>query len=258
MLEIENLYLEVDGRPVLKGLDLRIEKGECHVLLGPNGSGKTSLLLGILGFPRYLVTGGRIVFKGDDIDDLTTAERVKLGMGIAFQNPPVIRGIRLGDMVGLCRGDKSGEITDETRVLAKKLHFTEEFLERDVNAGFSGGEIKRSEILQLMAQDPDFVMLDEPDSGVDIENMELVGDMIGELLHRKELPSKRTASGLIITHLATISGYVDVDWAHVMLGGRIACSGNPDQVIREVMEGGYEKCVKECQETQNQILRNIL
>jgi len=141
---------------VLKGLDLIIEKGECHVLLGPNGSGKTSLLLGILGFPRYRVTGGRIVFNGEDITNLTTAERVKLGMGIAFQNPPVIRGIRLGGMVNLCRGDKSGEITDETRVLAKELHFTEEFLERDVNAGFSGGEIKRSEILQLIAQDPDF------------------------------------------------------------------------------------------------------
>ncbi|HDN65804.1 MAG TPA: ATP-binding cassette domain-containing protein, partial [Methanosarcinales archaeon] len=116
MLEIENLNLEVDGRPVLKGLDLRIEKGECHVLLGPNGSGKTSLLLGILGFPRYRVTGGRIVFNGEDVTNLTTAERVKLGIGIAFQNPPVIRGIRLGEMVNLCRGDKSGDITDETRV----------------------------------------------------------------------------------------------------------------------------------------------
>ena len=247
MLEITNLDLEVDGRPVLKDLNLRIEKGECHVLLGPNGSGKTSLLLGILGFPRYVVTGGRIVFKGVDITDLQTAERVKLGIGIAFQNPAVIRGIRLGDMVNLCRGDKSGEITDETRALAKKLHFTEEFLERDVNAGFSGGEIKRSEILQLMAQDPDFVMLDEPDSGVDIENMELVGEMIGSLLHRKELPSRRTASGLIITHLATITNYVDVDWAHVMLGGSIACSGKPDRIIKQVMEGGYEKCVRECQ-----------
>jgi Fe-S cluster assembly ATP-binding protein len=138
-------------------------------------------------------------------------------MGIAFQNPPVIRGIRLGEMVNLCRGDKSGEITDETRVLAKKMHFTGEFLERDVNSGFSGGEIKRSEILQLMAQNPDFVMLDEPDSGVDIENMELVGGMISKLLHRRERPSRRTASGLIITHLATITDYVDVDWAHVIM-----------------------------------------
>ncbi len=247
MLEIANLDLEVDGRPVLKGLDLIIEKGECHVLLGPNGSGKTSLLLGILGFPRYRVTGGRIVFNGEDIANLTTAERVKLGLGIAFQNPPVIRGIRLGEMVNLCRGDKSGEITDETRVLAKELHFTEEFLERDVNAGFSGGEIKRSEILQLMAQDPDFVMLDEPDSGVDIENMELIGGMIGELLHRRELPSRRIASGLIITHLATITNYVDVDWAHVLLGGRIGCSGKPDQIIRQISDGGYEKCIRECQ-----------
>jgi len=251
MLEIRELNLEVDGRPVLKDLNLTIEEGESHVLLGPNGSGKTSLLLGILGFPKYQVTGGNIIFKGKDIIGLSTADRVKLGMGIAFQHPPVIRGIRLGEMVNLCRGDKSQQISKQTRILAKKLHFSDEFLERDVNAGFSGGEIKRSEIMQLMAQNPDFVMLDEPDSGVDIENMELIGNMIGELLHRKIQPSKRTASGLIITHLATITDYIEVDWAHVMLDGVIACSGSPDRIISEVMKGGYEKCVRECQMTMD-------
>jgi Fe-S cluster assembly ATP-binding protein len=251
MLEIRELNLEVDGRPVLKNLNLTIEEGESHVLLGPNGSGKTSLLLGILGFPKYQVTGGNIIFRGKDIIGLSTADRVKLGMGIAFQHPPVIRGIRLGEMVNLCRGDKSQQISKLTRILAKKLHFSDEFLERDVNAGFSGGEIKRSEIMQLMAQNPDFVMLDEPDSGVDIENMELIGNMIGELLHRKIQPSKRTASGLIITHLATITDYIEVDWAHVMLDGVIACSGSPDRIISEVMKGGYEKCVRECQMTMD-------
>ena len=119
MLEIRALNLEVDGRPVIKDLDLTIEEGECHVLLGPNGSGKTSLLLGLLGFPKYRMTGGRIIFKEKDISDIPTAERVKLGMGIAFQHPPVIRGIKLGEMVNLCRGDKSGEISDETRDIAK-------------------------------------------------------------------------------------------------------------------------------------------
>jgi Fe-S cluster assembly ATP-binding protein len=251
MLEIRELNLEVDGRPVLKNLNLTIEEGESHVLLGPNGSGKTSLLLGILGFPKYQVTGGNIIFRGKDIIGLSTADRVKLGMGIAFQHPPVIRGIRLGEMVNLCRGDKSQQISKQTRILAKKLHFSDEFLERDVNAGFSGGEIKRSEIMQLIAQNPDFVMLDEPDSGVDIENMELIGNMIGELLHRKIQPSKRTASGLIITHLATITDYIEVDWAHVMLDGVIACSGSPDRIISEVMKGGYEKCVRECQMTMD-------
>lgn len=251
MLEIRELNLEVDGRPVLKNLNLTIEEGESHVLLGPNGSGKTSLLLGILGFPKYQVTGGNIIFKGKDIIGLSTADRVKLGMGIAFQHPPVIRGIRLGEMINLCKGDKSQQISKQTRILAKKLHFSDEFLERDVNAGFSGGEIKRSEIMQLMAQDPDFVMLDEPDSGVDIENMELIGNVIGELLHRKIQPSKRIASGLIITHLATITDYIEVDWAHVMLDGVIACSGSPDRIISEVMKGGYEKCVRECQMTMD-------
>jgi Fe-S cluster assembly ATP-binding protein len=253
MLEIKALDLEVDGRPVLKDLNLTIKEGESHVLLGPNGSGKTSLLLGILGFSKYKVTGGSIVFKGEDITGLSTAERVKLGMGIAFQHPPVIRGIKLGEIVDLCKGDTSQQITQQTRTLAKKLHFSDEFLERDVNAGFSGGEIKRSEIMQLMAQDPDFVMLDEPDSGVDIENMELIGDMIGELLDRRIRPSKRTASGLIITHLATITNYIEVDWAHVMLNGMIACSGNPNRIISDIMKGGYGKCVRECQTTMDRI-----
>jgi len=250
-LEIRNLAVDVDGRHVLKDVNLMIEKGETHVLLGPNGSGKTTLLLSILGLSRYNIVRGEIIFKGKDITDLPTHERVKMGIGIAFQNPPVIRGVSLGTMLNICMGKKTAEITDEAVKLAKELNFSEDFLTRDVNYGFSGGEIKRSEIMQLIAQQPNFVMLDEPDSGVDIENMELIGRMMGKLLQRDLIPSKREKMGLIITHLATILDYIHADRAHVMLKGKIACSGYPREILAGVRRNGYEGCIRTCQENNN-------
>ncbi|RZN64917.1 MAG: ABC transporter ATP-binding protein [Candidatus Methanoliparum thermophilum] len=247
-LEIRNLAVDVDGQHVLKDVNLMIEKGETHVLLGPNGSGKTTLLLSILGLSRYKVVRGEIIFKGRNIVDLPTDERVKMGIGIAFQNPPIIRGISLNTMLNVCMGKKTTEITDDAVKLAKELNFSEDFLTRDVNYGFSGGEIKRSEIMQLIAQQPDFIMFDEPDSGVDIENMELIGKIIGKLLERDLIPSRRKKMGLIITHLATILDYINADRAHVMLKGKIACSGYPKEILDGIRKNGYEKCIRTCQE----------
>ena len=247
MLEIRELTVDVAGRRVLNDVNMIIQEGEAHVLLGPNGSGKTTLLLSILGFPRYEVKEGEIIFKGEDITDLHTSERVKRGIGISFQNPPVIKGVNLGSMVNICMGEKTDEITEKTLELAGKMNLSEEFLKRDVNFGFSGGEVKRSEILQLIAQHSDFAMLDEPDSGVDIENMELIGKMIGELLQRDYLPSKRKRMGLIITHLATILDYIHADRAHVMLNGRIVCSGVPEELLSGIKKNGYEGCMRLCQ-----------
>lgn len=247
-LEIRNLAVDVDGRHVLKDVNLMIEKGETHVLLGPNGSGKTTLLLSILGLSRYKVVRGEIIFKGRNIVDLPTDERVKMGVGIAFQNPPIIRGVSLNTMLNVCMGKKTTEITDDAVKLAKELNFSEDFLTRDVNYGFSGGEIKRSEIMQLIAQQPDFIMFDEPDSGVDIENMELIGKIIGKLLERDLIPSRRKKMGLIITHLATILDYINADRAHVMLKGKIACSGYPKEILDGIRKNGYERCIRTCQE----------
>lgn len=247
-LEIRNLAVDVDGRHVLKDVNLMIEKGETHVLLGPNGSGKTTLLLSILGLSRYKVVRGEIIFKGRNIVDLPTDERVKMGIGIAFQNPPIIRGVSLNTMLNVCMGKKTTEITDDAVKLAKELNFSEDFLTRDVNYGFSGGEIKRSEIMQLIAQQPDFIMFDEPDSGVDIENMELIGKIIGKLLERDLIPSRRKKMGLIITHLATILDYINADRAHVMLKGKIACSGYPKEILDGIRKNGYERCIRTCQE----------
>jgi Fe-S cluster assembly ATP-binding protein len=246
MIEIKDLTVEVEGKTILKRLNLMIKKGEVHVLFGPNGCGKTTLLLTILGYPGYTVTHGSITFKGVDITDLPTNERVKLGMGISFQHPPEIRGVRLGDMINIAQGKKEGVIDEQIIALGKRLNISAEFLNRDVNLGFSGGEVKRSEILQLLAQAPDFIMFDEPDSGVDVENIELIGEIMRELLDRNKLPSERKRAGLIITHSGFVMHYIKADRAHVMLNGQIACSGMPDEITKRIMESGFEKCVELC------------
>ena len=246
MLEIKDLTVKVEGKEIIRDLHLNIEEGEVHVLFGPNGCGKTTLLMTLLGFPSYKVTRGRITFKGVDITNLPTNERVKLGMGMSFQHPPEIRGVKLGDMVNIAQGRKEEEIDEDVIALAKRLNISIDFLNRDVNLGFSGGEVKRSEILQLLAQAPDFIMFDEPDSGVDVENIELIGKIMSELLDRNKMPSKRDKSGLIITHSGSIMRHIQADRAHVMLEGRIACSGMPDEITKNVMETGFERCVELC------------
>ncbi len=248
MLEIKDLTVEVEGKEIIKDLNLNIERGAVHVLFGPNGCGKTTLLMTILGFPNYKVKKGSITFKGVDITDLPTNERVKLGMGMSFQHPPEIRGVKLGDMVNIARGRKEEKIDENVIELGKRVNISLDFLNRDVNLGFSGGEVKRSEILQMLAQSPEFVLLDEPDSGVDVENIELIGDIINELMDRNKMPSKRGRAGLIITHLGFILRYINADRAHVMLNGRIACTGMLDEVTKHVMEEGFERCVELCGE----------
>ena len=149
LLEIENLGVEVAGKRVLKDINLSIEEGETHVLLGPNGAGKSTLFLTILGFPQYNVVQGSIKFKGQDITSLTTAERVELGIGVSFQTPPSIRGVSVRDLLKIVSNqDMDEELNPRMQELAKQLKFSDEFLDRDVNLGFSGGEVKRSEILQ--------------------------------------------------------------------------------------------------------------
>ncbi|RLB31365.1 MAG: ABC transporter ATP-binding protein [Deltaproteobacteria bacterium] len=250
LLVIDDLKVEVKGKEILRHVDLAIDKGETHALFGPNGSGKTTLLMAIMGFPAYQVTGGKIVFKGQDITALPLNERAEMGIGLSFQRPPTIRGVKTRQMLEIF--DK-GEA--EIKSMAKGLDF-EEFLDRDLNDGFSGGEIKRSELLQLTAQDPDFLLLDEPESGVDLENIALIGKVIEELLQRelkpqegksrKELKRERWKSGLIITHTGYILDYVDVDRGHVLMEGELACSGNPREILKTIKEQGYEECVNCC------------
>jgi len=229
MLRIENLAVEIAGKRVLEGVNLEVPEGETHVLLGPNGSGKTSLITSILGFPSCHILSGKIWFNGTDITAMPTDERVKLGIGVAFQNPPQIRGVKLGDVL---RHLTKGKV-DEVK-LAGTTNIPVDFFDRDLNLGFSGGELKRTEILQLLAQRPDFAIFDEPDSGVDVENLEIIGKAINEFLKKR--------SGLLITHLGHILRYLKVDKAHVMFYGTIACSGKPINIINRIMKRGYKWC----------------
>jgi len=235
MLEISGLGVEVEGKQVLDNVNLEVPKGEVHVLFGPNGSGKSSLIMSILGFPSYRVVSGKVWFKGKDITHLPTNERVKLGISAAFQNPPAIRGVKLKDILRSLVSD-SQEKDVKIRELAANINFPLEFLGRDINLGFSGGEMKKSEILQVLAQDVDFVMLDEPDSGVDVENLQLIGKVINKMLKGR--------SALLITHLGYILHHIDADKAHVLLDGTIACSGSASKILSQILNEGYAWCEK--------------
>ncbi len=242
MLEVRALTVSIDSRTILKDINLNVGKGETVVLFGPNGSGKTSLLKTIIGYPQFKMESGEIVFNGKDISGLSTDERARLGIGIAFQRPPAVRGVRLKDLLKECMS-KRGEFKEEAvQEFARKLAFNS-FLGRELNLGFSGGEIKRSELLQLIAQSPDLIMLDEPDSGVDLVSIHLVGRVINELLEKDKKAERREKAGMIITHAGYILDYVNADRAYVMIGGDMYCSGNPRDVLADIRKKGYEGCV---------------
>ncbi|HII95793.1 MAG TPA: ABC transporter ATP-binding protein [Candidatus Methanofastidiosum sp.] len=244
MLRVVNLGAEVEGNPILDHVNLYIKEGQTYVLFGPNGNGKTSLLMTLIGNPAFKVTYGRIMFKGQDINDLSTDQRVKMGMGISFQNPPKVSGLKLIDMLLNC-AKQSG--TDQNKIYeyAQMLNM-EKFLNRSVNVGFSGGEVKRSEVLQLLILNPDLVLFDEPDSGVDLDNIAIIGSAMGDLLHRKKNKDERKKSGLIITHQGHILDYVDADYGLILYKGMIACMGNPYDMLDEISKKGYEGCVEKC------------
>jgi Fe-S cluster assembly ATP-binding protein len=241
MLEITDLHVEVGEKEILHDINLRIGNGETHVLMGPNGSGKTSLLMAIMGFSGYRVTRGEIVYNGKDITGLPVNERAKAGIGLMFQRPPTVGGLKLGKLLEVTSGGAQEAVSEQARGMNML-----QFLGRDINKGFSGGEIKRSEILQLMVQQPDFVMLDEPESGVDLENISLIGSAIGKLLEKDKHIVNRRKSGLIITHTGFILDYLDANVGHMMCDGVIKCRGSPREMLKEIKARGYRECM-ECQ-----------
>ncbi|MCX6003747.1 MAG: ABC transporter ATP-binding protein [Chloroflexi bacterium] len=241
MLEIKNLTVAVEGKEILHGVNLTIGTGETHVLFGPNGSGKTTLLMTIMGLSKYQVTRGSILFKGEDITGMPVDERARLGIGISFQRPPVVRGVKTKEMVLASMKDKSN--LDIVTTLASRTDLTD-FLDRDINYGFSGGEIKRSELMQLLAQQPELVLLDEPESGVDLENIALIGKLINELLEKDSPMHSRNNMGLIITHTGHILDYVNARNGYIMLEGIISCMGDPREILTEIKARGYEQCAR--------------
>jgi Fe-S cluster assembly ATP-binding protein len=251
MLLIEELQVEVGGRAILNNVNMEIPRGETHILFGPNGSGKTSLMMTIMGFSGYTVTHGKITFKGVDLTHMPIHERARLGIGVSVQRPPTVHGLKTRNLVEVCAKNRGRSIDIDT--LAKEVNF-DHFLDRDVNHKFSGGEIKRSELLQLMAQDPDLILLDEPESGVDLENMALIGETINTLLHRgikhakgkshRQIVAEESKSALIITHTGHILDYITADRGQVLYNGHLCCSRNAREILKWIGEFGYEECVR--------------
>jgi Fe-S cluster assembly ATP-binding protein len=238
MLKIENLQVEIDGQEIVKGLDLEVGKGEIHAIMGPNGSGKSTLANVLMGHPRYEVTGGSITFEGEDVFELEPDERAKLGMFLAFQYPSEVPGVSVANFLRTAVNSVREEelspmemykLIQETMNL---MQMDPRFAERYLNEGFSGGEKKRNEILQMLMLDPSLAIMDETDSGLDIDALQVVARGVNELRGPE-------FSAIIITHYQRILRYIEPDHVHVMLDGRLVTSGGKE-LAEELEEKGYD------------------
>jgi Fe-S cluster assembly ATP-binding protein len=230
LLEIRGLDVSAGEAPILHSINLSIRSGEMHVLFGANGSGKSSLLSAIMGLPPFKVTRGEILFRGERIDRLGIDERAKRGIGMAFQRPPALDGVTVRALA---------EALGATKALRREANALDlglaEFARRDINEGFSGGEVKRWEILKLFLQEPSLLLFDEPESGVDLEHIAAVGKAINRLMRRAGEPR----TGLVITHTGFILDYIDAGAGHIMANGRIVHSGDPRDLFRHIRRHGY-------------------
>jgi Fe-S cluster assembly ATP-binding protein len=238
MLKIDTLRVEIDGQEIVKGLDLEVGEGEIHAIMGPNGSGKSTLANVLMGHPRYEVTGGSITFRGEDVFELEPDERAKLGMFLAFQYPSEVPGVSVANFlrtaVNSVREEELSPM-DMYRLIQEKMKVMQmdpKFAERYLNEGFSGGEKKRNEILQMLMLEPKLAIMDETDSGLDIDALQVVAKGVNEL----RAPE---FSAVIITHYQRILRYIEPDRVHVMLDGRIVTSGGKD-LAHELEDKGYE------------------
>jgi Fe-S cluster assembly ATP-binding protein len=237
-LEIRGLEVSVEGKDILKGIDLVVRQGETHALMGPNGSGKSTLANVLMGRPGYTITGGQVLFKGEDISKLTADKRAERGLFLAMQYPVEIPGVSIVNFLRTAYKNVKGE---EINALAFRKHMKEKMnllgiedamVQRYVNHGFSGGEKKKNEILQLAVLEPEIAVLDETDSGLDIDALKAVAGGVAELIGPN-------LGVLLITHYQRILNYITPDFVHVMIGGRIVKSGGKE-LAHELEEKGYE------------------
>jgi Fe-S cluster assembly ATP-binding protein len=237
-LEIKSLTVEVEGKEILKGLDLTVSKGETHALMGPNGSGKSTLAYAIMGHPSYEITGGQVLLKGTDVTELSPDERAQAGLFLAMQYPTEIPGVSLTNFlrtaVNATRGQDMPvrQFMTQLREQMSSLEMDEKFLSRNVNEGFSGGEKKRFEILQMAMLKPEIAVLDETDSGLDVDALKSVSEGVNRL-------RGPDLGVLIITHYTRILRYITPDHVHVMFEGRIVQSGGAE-LAAELEDKGYE------------------
>ncbi len=236
ILELEDVSVAIDGRKVVDGISMHVARGESYVLFGPNGAGKTSLMLALAGLPEYAVEG-RVLLNGKDLAGTDIDERATLGMAVGFQHPPEVTGVKLRDLLKICTGKKPDEdLSDEELAAVDKFQLTP-FLDRDINVGFSGGERKRADVLQLLLMKPRLLLLDEPDSGVDLESLALIGAEIQNYL-------KQTgASAFIITHQGHILDHIEARHACVLVDGKIHCFKSPRRILEEIETAGYRHCI---------------
>ena len=242
MLEIKNLRVSVEGVEILKGIDLKVETGEVHAIMGPNGSGKSTLTRVLAGHPSYVVTQGSVLYEGQDLLKMAIEDRARAGVFLAFQYPIDIPGVNnayfLKAAVNEVRKAKGLEELDAMEFLEflkekmKLVEMDESFLSRPVNEGFSGGEKKRNEILQLAALNPKLAILDETDSGLDIDALKLVSEGVNRL----RSPGR---SFILVTHYQRMLNYITPDHVHVLMGGKIVLSGGKDLAFK-LEEKGYE------------------
>ena len=237
LLQIKDLHAGVEGKEILKGLNLTVRKGEVHVILGPNGSGKSTLMNVIMGHPKYEMTGGSLVLEGEDIGALRAFERARRGLFLAFQTPEEIPGITVENMIRTARQMMTGEkvklmpFRKELNAMMAELKIDPSYAQRYLNVGFSGGEKKRSEVLQLLMLQPKLALLDETDSGLDVDAVQIVSEGVSKL-HTAE------HSCLIITHNARILDKLKVDRVHVVAQGKIVREGGAE-LIQQINKEGF-------------------
>jgi Fe-S cluster assembly ATP-binding protein len=240
LLDIQNIFVDIDSKQVLNGLNLKIGKGETHVLMGPNGAGKSTLGNTLMGNPIYNLSSGKIIFNGQDISELSTDKRAKLGMFLSFQNPLEVPGISVETFIRSALQQSTGEhvklfqFQKALKANMELLNIDPSYASRDLNVGFSGGERKKSEILQLLMLNPKFAILDETDSGLDVDAVRTVSKGI------QEYQKKQDGALLIITHSTKILESLNVDFTHVLVKGKIVKTGD-GSLVKEINQNGFEQ-----------------
>ncbi|HIK00296.1 TPA: Fe-S cluster assembly ATPase SufC [archaeon] len=242
-LEIKNLHVEIEGKEILKGVNLSVNKNEVVAIMGPNGAGKSTLGYAVMGHPKYKITKGQILFKGQDIAKLSPDKRARLGLFLSFQYPSEISGVSVFNFLRTAVNSVRGQpvpVLEFQKTLwntMAMLKMPQEFAQRNLNEGFSGGEKKRAEILQMAILKPQVAVLDETDSGLDIDALKTVADGVQSLISPE-------LGVLLITHYTRILNYIKPDRVHVMLNGRIVKTGGAE-LAKQLEEKGYEWVEKE-------------